>query len=99
MTGNSRHHKPTAFQIVGAGIAIAFAGAGMIDLELEQRIVTLPIYAIVAIAATFITVLWKRDSSPPYFDLGVFCVVVISIYLCYPLLAFLLTGLVWTELS
>lgn len=52
-----------------------------------------------AIVIMFVAVLWRRDGSPPYLDVGVVCVAVTFIYLAYPLLAFLLAGLEWSEIS
>ncbi len=99
MTYNEKRHKGFPVKVVVVGTVLVAALGAFVALEPEQRVVVSPIYAIVAIPALLIAALWKRDELPPYFDIGVFCVVVTSIYLSYPLLAFLVSGLAWTPLS
>jgi hypothetical protein len=92
-----RHLSPTS--LVAAASLILTAIAGALTLDPEQIVVVLPAFAIGIVVVTVLAVLWKRDGYPPYFDVGVFCIAVTAVYLAYPLLTFLLSGLAWTELS
>jgi len=92
-----RHLSLTSF--VAAASLILTAIVVALTLDPEQIVVILPAIAIGIVVVTVLAVLWKRDGYPPYFDVGVFCIVVTAIYLAYPLLTFLLSGLAWTELS
>lgn len=83
-------------------IAVAVIGVALLSLALfgpEQRLVAVPLYALTCIIAISLVALWQRDGSPPYFDLGVVCQIITFIYLAYPLLAFLLAGLEWSDIS
>jgi len=87
------------FSVLGGSGILLLAAVAVYYLEPEQRVVVIPICVLLTIAVALMALLWKRDGSPPYFDLGLFCVVVTGVYLTYPLVAFLFSGLVWTELS
>jgi hypothetical protein len=87
------------FRIAGVSGLLVLATLTLLDLDPEQRVVVAPICVLVAIVVALIILLWKRDDSLPYFDVGLFCVVVTGLYLIYPLVAFLFSGLAWTELS
>ncbi len=67
--------------------------------DAEYVVVLLPMYAVLAIATMLITVLWQRDGSLPYFDVGIICVLVTSVYIAYPLFAFSMSGLAWSDLA
>ena len=90
---------PNRMHAMATAAALAVAGVSYFFFDYEQRIVALPLYAIIATTAVMLAMLWQRDGAPPYFDLGVVCVAVTFVYLAYPLGAFLLAGMEWTDLS
>ena len=82
-----------------SAFAVSLAFASLLVLDESQRLVALPMYTVVAIASIFVAYVWQQDRAPPYVDVGVVCVLATSVYLVYPLLVFLVSGLSFTEFS
>ncbi|HYC48816.1 MAG TPA: hypothetical protein VED01_25335 [Burkholderiales bacterium] len=80
-------------------VAVALALASLTVFDEDQRTVAVPLYLIVSIVSLFLAFLTQRDGKFPYFDIGVFCALVTGFYLAYPLLAYLISGLTWSEMS
>lgn len=80
-------------------VVITIAVIWLLALDSDRREVALPMIAVIATVIALLAVLWQRDGAPPYVDLGLTCVVVTAIYLAYPLIALLASGLTWSELS
>lgn len=81
---------------LGAGLVLVALSIGLDD---QQRTVAYPALAVILVLATLVAVLSGRDHAIPYFDIGVVCTFVTAVYLAFPPLAFLLSGLEWTVLS
>ena len=85
--------------IIPISIYIAATSFYTISLDQDKLTVILPLCLLVLILSLLIIFLWNRDGAPPYFDIGVFCILMSSIYVGYPILAFFLSDLDWTPLS
>ena len=62
--------------------------------------IVLPMLAMLAVAGVAIVALWDRQTgAPPVLEIGAVYVAVVSLYMLYPLLGFLVNGLRYTPLN
>jgi hypothetical protein len=68
-------------------------------VEPPTRFVAFPAAALASLALVFFFTLTRRDGQVPLFELGTMCVAATMLYSLYPLLQFLLSGMMWSVAS
>src|SRR5262249_8734140 len=91
--------EKVAVIIIAPVLLIGYGAWAALTSEPDQRLLLTPIFVSTAMVAALSEVLWRRDRHLPIADVGVVCTIITLTYSAVPILFFIKSGMVWTELS